>query len=83
MRRALPIRARPTVALTNPATARLTEPLPGVPRVADGYASSRQATFSLHGPFAAGGAAGLRPRHGVGDDRAGGVGRRLLRRAGA
>lgn len=61
LRRALPIRARPTVALNNPATALLTDALPGTLAVAGGYASSRQATFSLHGPFAAGAAQDCTP----------------------
>ncbi|MFN8193000.1 MAG: hypothetical protein U0R80_01815 [Nocardioidaceae bacterium] len=54
VRRDVAVRARPQVELTGPATARLTAPLPGTVAVTGGYASTRTATVSLHGPFPVG-----------------------------
>ena len=64
------VQARPTARITTPANGRVTDPVPGTLRLADGYASSRVASLTLHGPLPVGSAADCTPGTALGSAHA-------------
>lgn len=67
---AVAVQARPTARITTPANGRVTDPVPGALRLVDGYASSRTASLTLHGPLPVGSAADCTPGTALGSAHA-------------
>lgn len=60
------VQARPVARIVAPANGRVTDPVPGTLRLADGYASPRSAALTLHGPLPAGSGADCTPATALG-----------------
>ncbi|MCO5330569.1 MAG: hypothetical protein M9961_10855 [Ilumatobacteraceae bacterium] len=55
------VQAKPVARIATPANGRVTDPVPGTLQLTGGYASSRSAALTLHGPLPAGSPADCTP----------------------